>query len=198
MKQSVTEIALVEKLNEGNTAAFDELYFRYHKMVFANIYKLVKKQEEAEELLQDVFVALWHNRSKIDSHQALAGWLAVVGHNKAINHLQKNIKSILIEQNIDPIEIGDFSEMPDPALDLQLGLLNEAIGKLSPVKKQAFTLCKLEGKTYAQAASILNISPNTVKEHIVLATKFIKTYVAEQYAGPSLPAAVVIVALICQ
>jgi RNA polymerase sigma-70 factor (ECF subfamily) len=182
MKEKVTDIELIQSLNAGDAKAFDQLYFCYHKAVFANIIKLVKKQEEAEELLQDVFIALWQNRSKIDAQQSVAGWLAVVSYNKALNFLNKSIKAVLIANNVNPMEIADLPEIADPAFELQISLLNEAIEKLPLRKKQAFVLCKLEGKSYEEAAAILNISPNTIKEHIVLATKFIKSYAATKYS----------------
>lgn len=197
MNQTLPETAIIENLNKGDIKAFDELYFTYHKIVFANIFKLVKKQEEAEELLQDVFIALWQNKSSINSAQCLAGWLSVVSHNKAINHLNKSIKSVLVDNNIDPLEIANFPEITETTFDIQLGLLNEAIDKLPSSKKAAFTMCKLQGKTYNEAATILGISPNTVKEHIVLATKFIKAYTSTQYPISDWQALSIIVILLC-
>jgi len=194
VKATPTDITLIERLRAGEVKAFDELYFLYHKAVFANIFRLVKKQEEAEELLQDVFTALWQKRATINAHQSVAGWLAVVSYHKAINHLNKRIQSVLIAHHIDPAEIANLPEITEEGFNIQLQVLNEAIEKLPLKKKQAFTLCKLEGKSYEEAATILGISPNTVKDHIVMATRFIKAYAMAQYPAATWSVIAILVA----
>jgi len=173
----MVETALIQSLNNGSKNAFDQLYFQYHKIVFANIFKFVKKQEEAEELLQDVFVALWENRKKINPQQSLLGWLTIVSHNKAINHLNRSVKNVLVQNGIMPIEIADLPEVSDAQFEFQLKALEDAISQLPPRKRDAFLLCKMQGKSYEEAASILGISTNTVKEHIKGASKFLKAYI---------------------
>jgi RNA polymerase sigma-70 factor (ECF subfamily) len=196
VNQNTTDIELIKLLNQGNTLAFDALYFRYHKVIFANVLKFVKKQEEAEELLQDVFVALWQNKHKINSHQSILGWLTIVSHNKSINYLNKAVKLSLTQNGILPLEIADLPEINDPYFELQLKALEEAINQLPPKKKEVFLLCKLQGKTYEETATILGISVNTVKEHIKTASKFIKAY--STINNPSTSISLVVIAYILQ
>jgi RNA polymerase sigma factor (sigma-70 family) len=58
----------------------------------------------------------------------------------------------------------------------QLSLLDKAIQQLSPQKRRVFTLCKLHGKTYRQAAKELNISNHSVKEYLSGAMKAVREY----------------------
>jgi RNA polymerase sigma-70 factor (family 1) len=165
----------------GDIRAFDDLYYKYHTAVFSNIFKLVRQQEAAEDILQDVFAALWENRGKMDRERSVAGWLFVVSHNKAIKFLAKKVKEKILVQEEAAAEIAEISDIGHQQVEYQYSLINEAIENLSPQKKIVFTLCKLEGKTYEEAAQTLGISPQTVKEYVGAALKFIRAYSLSRY-----------------
>jgi len=176
------DITLTAALTRDNLEAFDGLYHKYHNAVFANIYKLVKQQEAAEDLLQDVFVALWENRKKIDGNKSVGGWLFVVSHNKAIKFLNKAVREKILSLEDAALTIEEASNSEFSDLEYQSYLINKAIDNLSPKKRQVFTLCKLEGKTYEEAARAAGISPHTVKEYVSAASKFVKEYALQHYA----------------
>jgi len=176
------DIQLTAGLVRDDVGAFDDLYYKYHNAVFANIFKLIKQQEAAEDVLQDVFTALWVNRKKISREKSVAGWLFVVSYNKAIKYLHKAVREkILFNQEVG----SDIAEAPTrevEQIEYQFNLINEAIENLPPQKKRVFTLCKLEGMTYEEAAGVMGISPHTVKEYVSAASKFVKAYSLNQYA----------------
>ena len=176
------DITLTAALTRDNLEAFDGLYHKYHNAVFANIYKLVKQQEAVEDLLQDVFVALWENRKKIDGNKSVGGWLFVVSHNKAIKFLNKAVREKILALEDAALTIEEASNNEFSDLEYQSYLINKAIDNLSPKKRQVFTLCKLEGKTYEEAARAAGISPHTVKEYVSAASKFVKEYALQHYA----------------
>jgi len=176
------DIQLTVALTRDDVSAFDALYYKYHNAVFANIYKLIRQQEAAEDVLQDVFTALWENRKNFDRQKSVGGWLFVVSHNKAIKFLNKAVrqKILSLEQlNLDNRETTDDGT---PQLEYQSHLINQAIDNLPPKKRQVFTLCKLEGMSYAEAALVAGISPHTVKEYVSDASKFVKDYSLRHYA----------------
>ena len=176
------DIQLTAGLTRSDTAAFDALYYKYHNAVFANICKLIKNQEAAEDILQEVFVSLWENRKKIDRERSVGGWLFVVSYNKAIKFLQKTVRERIGTLEETAHHIAEETGTDHEHLEYQCSLINEAIDYLSPKKKLVFTLCKLEGKTYEEAALETGISPNTVKEYVSAASKFVKAYSLRQYA----------------
>jgi RNA polymerase sigma factor (sigma-70 family) len=171
-------------LSRDDVRAFDALYLKYHNAVLANILKLVKQQEAAEDILQDVFAALWINRKKIDRNRPVGGWLFVVSYNKALKFLNRSVREKMLAAG-DPGVLEDIAEAPETEhqqTEYQFNLINEAISNLPPQKKLVFTLCKLEGLTYEEAARIAGISTHTVKEYVSAASKFVKAYSLRQYA----------------
>ena len=179
---------LSAQLSRGDITAFNSLYYKYYKAVFANIFKLVQEQQAAEDILQEVFAALWVHREKIDRGQAVGGWLFVVSYNKAIRFLQRavteraRVRTELAGEvaEIRADELDDTHDLKD--VEYQYHLLHEAIENLPPRKKRVFILCKLEGKTYEEAALALGISPHTVKEYVSASLHFIKEYSLSRYA----------------
>ena len=153
---------LVLGVQKDDTSAFDALYFKYHQAVYRNIVKLVKDQVVAEDILQEVFVKLWQKRHSIDVSKSVAGWLFVISFNLSVTYTKKRLREQTLYHRL-------FNERHSTEEDFkeyehQHQLLETAIGQLSPQKKKIITLCKLEGKTYEEAAHELNISRHTVKE----------------------------------
>ncbi len=160
---------------------FDALYHQYHQAIFANILKMVKKPETAEDLLQEVFVALWVHHTTIERAR-VANWLFVVSYNKTVSHLKKsrtlpllNAPDLLGEIRSDGIEISEeeFEE--------RLGRIEEAIEHLPARKREIFQLYRFEGRTSEEIASTLDISVHTVKDHLKVANKSIRTYLVKKY-----------------
>jgi len=176
------DIQLSAGLTQDVAGAFDALYHKYHKAVFANIFKLIRQQEAAEDILQEVFAALWVNRKKIDRERSVAGWLFVVSYNKALKFLDRSVRTRIGSLEANGADGAVTADNEYQQVEYQFNLINEAIENLPPQKKRVFTLCKLEGLTYEEAARVMCISPHTVKEYVSTASKFVKTYSLRQYA----------------
>lgn len=169
------EIALVRALREEDSmTAFNALYHQHFPAVYANILRLVRDETAAQDIVQEVFIRLWERRKLLQEGQPAGNWLFVVSYNRSVNHLRSVLRMRL--------QTADLSNAPGPEDDwqvhsIQLDMLEKAIDQLPPQRKKVFLLCKIQGKTYAEAATELKISHYTVKEHIVKATRFIREYI---------------------
>ncbi|MBD0286976.1 MAG: sigma-70 family RNA polymerase sigma factor [Flavisolibacter sp.] len=169
---------LVIRLREDDVGAFNALYWKYHQAVYANIFKLTKEVEVTQDILQEVFIALWEKRSSIDINQTVSGWLFVVSYNKSISYLKRALKESVISNEWNE-EMQPAEESEINVREVQLQLLEDALGQLSPQKKKVFELCKLQGKSYEETARELNISKHTVKEYLSAAIANVKEYIKE-------------------
>ncbi len=176
------DVLLSSSLANGEAKAFDTLYQKYSQPVYANILKLVKEPQAAEDILQDVFGALWVNRLAISRERSVAGWLFVVSYNKSLKFLNRSIREKTSFLQALPAELADDADLATAETEIQLSIIDEAIGQLPTQKRLAFTLCKLEGKTYEEAARILGISAHTVKEYLQVSSRFVRAYSLEKYA----------------
>ena len=171
-----TDNELVQLLNVGDKTAFDALYRRYHVRIYANALKLLKDNLAAEDIVQEVFVALWEKRNTINSNENVAAWLFVVSYNKSVSLLKNKLKQSLAQKELLKAGLSE-DDTTNNFADTRLDILQKAINQLSPQKRKVFELCKLEGKTYEQAATEMNISKHTVKEYLSGAIASIKEYI---------------------
>ena len=178
------DVELVLGVQRDDVSSFDALYWKYHQVVYRNIVKLVKDTTAAEDILQEVFVKLWQKRHSIDVSKSVAGWLFVISFNLSVSYTKKRLREQALYSSLFYETHGheeDFKEY-----EQQHRLLETAIGQLSPQKKKIITLCKLEGKTYEEAAKELNISRHTVKEYLSSAMVNLNDYLLKNSANKSL------------
>lgn len=172
------ELKYLEDLKDGHRDAFDFIYARYSKMLLPKMQRMVKLNEVVDELLQDVFLKVWLNRAKIDLDQSFKGWIFTIAQNTVYGYYRGLAQDVKMQKHL----LETFAEFYDQTEDYifnkeRVELLNQAIEKLPAQRKEIFKLCRIEGKTYQEAAEILSLSPSTVSNQLVSATKYIKRYV---------------------
>jgi len=173
-----TEQYLLQKIKEGEEAAFSALYERYHAVLYRNVIKLLHSPAEAQDIVQEVFIALWEQRSSLDLSRPVNGWLFTLSYHRTINHLRKKLREESKTQLIADLSYAETQPFVDERLvESQWQLMQEAVDQLSPQKKKVFQLCKLEGMSYENAARELGLSRHTVGEYLQEAMAFIREYV---------------------
>ncbi|MRG45172.1 sigma-70 family RNA polymerase sigma factor [Chitinophaga sp. SYP-B3965] len=176
---------LIAQLNNSDDAAFEAVYHQYHQAIFANILRLVKQQHKAEDILQDVFVTLWESRFKLTEKQSVSGWLFTTSYFKALEYLRKSVK-----ENITLLSEEQY-EFPDDDTDLEetyqqkLSIITSVMELLPPRKRTAFQLCRVEGKSYEEAAAMLEISVESVRDYVKTSSIFIRKHILEHNTGIS-------------
>ncbi|GAB3985410.1 RNA polymerase sigma-70 factor [Spirosoma daeguense] len=186
MPTTLSEIELVHALSLGEVDAFDQLYHRYKQPVYANIFKMVKQPEAAEDILQEVFITLWENRQRVQTDKSVGGWLFVVSYNKAASFLKKKLKeSMVVQQQPELPDTSAPEESLDEELfDVQLSLIEEAVSHLPARKKEVFRLLRFEGKTHEEVAESLGISVQSVRDYLKQATRSVKAHIQSRYGSP--------------
>lgn len=170
-----TEIQLLIALKSGDRHAFEKIYQTYSPRIYLNILKMVKSADDAQEILQDVFIKVWEKRELIDPRQAFKAYLFQISRFTVYNfirkvNLDKKLKAYLAHENS---ELYTHIEETIAYRESDQFIL-EAIEALPPQRKQIYKLCKLEGKSYLEVSKLLGISSATINDHIVKATKFLK------------------------
>jgi len=177
--ESYNEQYCLAQIKEGNEYYFNLIFEKYRNRLFAYLFKVTKSKETAEEIVLDVFLKLWHGRDVITEIQNLESFLYRVAHNKAIDFFRATKRSPLVQQAVwEVIVAATASESADTTL-LQnnlKALLKEAINQLSPQRKKVFELRTYEDLSYAEIARALNLSSNTVRNHLAASVQFIRDY----------------------
>jgi len=168
---------LVAKLRAGDVSAFDSLYWQYYEVVYRNILKLTKEPLVAEDILQEVFIRLWEKRQDIKFEQPVVNWIFVISFNLSIDYTRKKLREQELHRKL--LAVSDAIAQNPSVYEDYYQLLKRAIEQLSPQKQKIIKLCKLEGKTYEEAAAELHISRHTVKEYLSAAMASLGDYVRQ-------------------
>ncbi len=169
------EKELLNLLSSGDRQAFEQIYHRYKDRIYGNLLKLVRSDDLAEELLQEVFYKLWLNREKLEFVQSFSAYLFRMAGNLVTDFYRKAEKSKKLQDQL----IYTMTELYDHVEDQinykeSNALLQQAIASLPPQRKIVFNLCHVEGKSYDEVSKILGISTSTINDHIVKARRSIK------------------------
>lgn len=166
---------LMREIKADNMFAFDVLYKKYSNRVYKFGHSILKSQEESENLMQDVFLNLWENRHKVEKDSSVKSYVFTITYNSAISIIRKKAREsefveylkTLQEINEDPVNIElEYNELADK--------LDEIIRELPQRQKEVYLLHKVEGLKYSEIAERLNISLNTIENHMSRALKTIR------------------------
>lgn len=164
----------------GDKKAFEQVYRSYSEKVFKRLLYVLKNEDDAEELLQNVFVKFWTNRAIVDVNRNVANYLMRIADSMAIDLLRRNIHSQVVYDQLSRREDNLTDSVEDSFVHKEeWKILEKAVNLLPPQRKLIFTLCKIEGRTYAEVSQMLQISPATISNHLVLAMKQIRLFTSQ-------------------
>ena len=159
----------------GNQKAFTRLVDLFWNDVYSHALAYTKSHTRAQEITQDVFLKLWNKRDRLPEVNSFKNYLFILGRNQIISALRNKLDEPL---DYDLLENPGTAPAPDQQFQYKefYSTILEAIEKLPPVRKAIFKMSRLQGLSYEEIAANMNISKNTVKEHIVLSLNFLRTY----------------------
>ncbi len=183
------EKEIFDKIQEGDTKAFDILFTSYYPILCVYAKDLLKASEIAEEVVQDVFVKLWNNRTDIFIKSSLKAYLYRMVHNHSLNYIRDNstrktIKALSMDDlkwRFELLELeSSYSIFDDLISDQMENDLNSAIDALPDQCKKVFCFSRYQGLSYSKIADQLNISVSSVKTQMQRAVEKLKE-VLEKY-----------------
>ncbi|MEP7376785.1 MAG: RNA polymerase sigma-70 factor [Chitinophagaceae bacterium] len=181
------EKELFALMASGDEAAFTQIFYHYTQRMYAYILTKTKSEDAAEEIVQEVFMKLWAKKETLAHVENHESYIFRMVANKIVDWF-RNMSS---EKNaIKTVwkSIEHFTNNTSETLDLHQSqeLINEAVAHLSPQRKKIFLMSRQEGMTRSQIAEQLNLSVNTVNNHLNEAVRNVKEYLMN-IPGASLP-----------
>jgi RNA polymerase sigma-70 factor (family 1) len=171
------EKQLLQQMQLGNELAFEKIYKQYSTKLYGNLFKFVKSDKDAQELLQDVFLKVWKNRQQIDMEKPFSCYILKIAENNVYDFFRQAARDKKRAAHLITISPAEYLHIEEMLSNKETALLLEnAIKSLSPQRQQIFRLCKIEDKSYKEVSELLGISVSTISDHIVKATKAIRTF----------------------
>ena len=182
---------LIEKWQSGDMSAFEALFQQYRGLVFKTAYLMTGSREEAEDILQEVFVSVWKSRHTFSPMKGkLTTWLYRITVNQSSKHRKKQpVLLSLDEARADGFHLPETtsSELPDEALvsKWEYERLIKAVNSLDSKHRPVLVLRYFDDLSYSEIAQVLDIPLGTVKSRINHALKFLREQLSIQQGEAS-------------
>lgn len=183
-RQFATETDLLKGLRNRDQRAFSQLYDHYSSALFGIILRLVKDQETAQDLLQDVLVKVYTKVKNFDANKGrLFTWLFRIAQNTAIDYLRsqkgQSLSAMAVQlHNADAIRYIDFYHWVPAQAGSSIGI-REQVDLLDDKYRVLIELVYFKGYTHQQAAYRLAIPIGTVKTRIRTGLRLLRKPFAE-------------------
>jgi RNA polymerase sigma-70 factor (ECF subfamily) len=167
--QRMGDSELVETVRSGQPENYTELVSRYQKRLVLYVHHLIGMTEEAEDIVQNVFVKAYQNLNSFDASRKFSSWIYRIAHNEAVNYLKKRSRRRLVSweditTSKDKLETADTEKSPEElwmSRELEEEV-KQAIGKLPMKYRKVLTLRYYLDKSYKEISVIIDKPQNTV------------------------------------
>lgn len=174
----LSDSELIRLLKRGNKKVFEEIIKRYQKKLYSYLYRLVRNREEAEDLLQNVFLKIYKHCLYFDESRKFSSWAYRIAHNEAVNFLKRKNNKIFIpwedisfgkdrlqaEKGTEPEK--DFWKEKEIKKEIEKG-----VEKLPPIYQKVIKLRYFSEYSYKEIGKAIGKPVNTVGTLISRAKK---------------------------
>ncbi len=161
-----TDTELFHALKAGQTSALATLYDRYSKLVYGLALYILKNSQEAEDLTQEVFLALWHRDNYNPARGSLSSFLTTITRSRAIDKLRSrgsSFKFLDRWRRAIPLETTTNTPLEQASYAERSQQVQNALAQLSKDQRQVLEMLYYEGLSQSEIAQQLNIPLGTVK-----------------------------------
>lgn len=188
-----SDLETVQKVQAGDTDAFEVLIKRHEKMVFNLLYRMLGDYEDASEVAQEVFLSAFRSIRRFRAESSFSTWLYRIAVNQAKNRRKS---TAILQQRTVPLEVSDpegdggpiaslFHQGPYPAQEAEAEEIHDRVhrelNRLDPDDRLLILLRDLQDVPYEEMTKILDVPLGTVKSRLHRARQALKTRLAPYF-----------------
>jgi len=197
-KTADDDLPLVQRARSGDYTAFEALVGKYERRIFTLAMRIVKRQHDAEEVVQQTFLNVIEHIEEFREEARFATWLTRIATNEALALLRKRSTRWALSYNESDSEEG-YADIPHPKFIAQWGetpheiasrretrrMVDEALGHLDDKYRLVFVLRDMEGLSTAETAEALKITPSNVKVRLLRARLMLRERLTHLFGDAS-------------
>ena len=160
---------LLERVAQGDQAAFAELYDNMAPRVLGLVKRLLRDHAQSEEVTQEIFLEVWQSATRYDSSKGAAvGWIMTMAHRRAVDRVRASQAS---RDRDVKIGIRDFNPVYDNVSQtvetrIEHERVEKAMLRLTELQRQAVSLAYYGGYSHSEVAELLSVPIGTVKTRV--------------------------------
>jgi RNA polymerase sigma-70 factor (ECF subfamily) len=174
----MNDAELVQQIIAGNDNAFRYLVAKHQRLVLHVVGRIVKQQEDVEDICQEVFFKVFRKLEKFRGESRLSTWIATIAYNTSISHIRRYERVSELPEDVDDRLMQGNSDNWQAAKMVEKGeakkILLEMIEKLPVQYRTVLTLFHLEEFSYKEVEEITGMPEGTIKSYLSRARKLLK------------------------
>jgi RNA polymerase sigma factor (sigma-70 family) len=181
---------LIERAQEGDMRAFDDLIRKYTPKLYGMIYNMTANREDTADLLQEIFAKAYRSIKRFQGKSSFYTWMYSISVNMTLNFLKKRGRHAKV--SLDDVESGILNDpeyikvttaQKDTVREVNINelqkRLNEAMMELSEVHRTVVTLYDIQGHQHNEISKMLGVSEGTVRSRLFYAHRILQTYLED-------------------
>ncbi len=179
MTTNAIENGLIKNIARGDPGAFEEIYNIYNKKVFTFSYRYLKNKEDAEGIVQEVFLSLWQSAAKLREDSNVQAYIFTLTFNAIRKRFRKLSREVKHIRNYAATGFEESVEISEIEYNDLLNRAKKLIDKLPPQQKKIMLLRQDTGLSNSEIADLFQISKKTVENHLHSAKSFLRKAMKE-------------------
>lgn len=166
---------LLLRIRKGDEVAFELVFYRYKGKLYDFIRRSLPASEDAESMVQEIFVRLWSNREQLDPAKSLNAFIYTMARNEIFGQLRKLLVRRRYLEELS-FSLNESSETTDRQIEYNelTSVVAQLVSSMPEKRREIYVLSRNEGLSYKEIASQLGISENTVDSQIRKALTYLK------------------------
>jgi RNA polymerase sigma-70 factor (ECF subfamily) len=175
------DAALVERTRAGDSTAFDALVTAYMRQAFNLAYRVVQHREDAEDLVQESFLAAYQYLDSFDVGRPFGPWLMRIVLNRGAN-LRRSRARRTTEPEVEAVSTAPSALEESERTEARL-ILTQALAALPERQRMIVTLFDVDGRTSTEIGEMLELAPGTVRWHLHEARRALRAALSRFHGG---------------
>lgn len=183
------EKEFVAKIKQGDDSAFEELVRKYQNYIFRLAFSMVKNEEDAKELTQEVFIKVYTSIQGFTGRSSLSTWLYRVTYNLCLDYIKKNRKKRLMTQslddneNIELLSLKADTHTPEEALEAAeiRADIKEGLKTLPQEQRILIEFKDILGLSYEEILEVTGLKSGTLKSRLFRGRLTLKNYLSHKW-----------------
>lgn len=182
------EQELIQKSQQGDMNAFEQLLLRYEKKVYTIAYKYMGNHDDASDMAQEAFIKAYQSIGRFRGEASFSTWIGRITANQCLDELRRRKKvqitslddEVELEEGSVKKEIADEADTPEEHTIKQetVQYVQSMIGQMREEYRIVLVMRELDGRSYEEIAQALSCSLGTVKSRISRARNYLKEQIA--------------------
>ncbi|HPF63827.1 RNA polymerase sigma-70 factor [Lentimicrobium sp.] len=182
MKEDTGEREWVIRLKSGDKLAFEQIFLRYREKVYYFAIRYYNSPDDAENVVQDVFIKLWNERAGLKPELSLNNYIYTITKNHLFNLQRKKINEKAYRQYVMEHMAKTTNHENDFIYADLKEKIDKVIEKLPEQRRKVFQLGNIEGLSNKEVAEILRLSVRTIEVHKSLAIQTVKNAIKKIFS----------------